>query len=81
MIFSFCTFRLLEMGCFGVGVSRLLAAALEYGLSGESERLSWPTAIAPYHICVACLAHVREYQECIRESTQLHTVVWHIRFD
>ena len=55
-----CAYRLLEMGCFGIGVSRLLAAALEYGLTADSERILWPTAIAPYHICVACLAHVSE---------------------
>ena len=46
------------MGCFGIGVSRLLAAALDHGLSDQTERLIWPPAIAPYHICVACLAQV-----------------------
>ena len=52
-------FRFLEMGCFGIGVSRLLAASLEYGLNDQDKKLVWPPAIAPYHICVACLARVR----------------------
>lgn len=58
MILRAPSFRLLEMGCFGIGVSRLLAAALEHGLSDQEGRLIWPPAIAPYHICVACLAQV-----------------------
>ena len=47
---------LLETGRFCIGVSCLLAAVLEYGLSEQNERPIWPPAIAPYHICVACLA-------------------------
>ena len=55
----------MEMGCFGIGVSRLLAAALEYGLNTQKERLIWPKAIAPYHICIACLAKVGMIQSHI----------------
>ena len=51
------------MGCFGIGVSRLLAAALEHGLSNQERRLIWPPTIAPYHICVACLAQVPIMQQ------------------
>ncbi|KAG9471814.1 probable proline--tRNA ligase, mitochondrial [Eleutherodactylus coqui] len=39
-----------EMGCYGIGVSRLLAASLEV-LSTE-EDLHWPNLIAPYQICL-----------------------------
>ncbi|XP_014674558.1 PREDICTED: probable proline--tRNA ligase, mitochondrial isoform X2 [Priapulus caudatus] len=42
--------NLLQMGCFGLGVSRILAAAVEV-LSTNSE-LRWPTSIAPYQVCV-----------------------------
>jgi len=41
---------LMEMGCYGIGVSRLLAAAVEV-LSTESE-IKWPPQIAPYLFCV-----------------------------
>ncbi len=51
--------RLVEMGCYGVGVSRLLAAALEVGCErGDGERLIWPVPIAPFHVCVLPFVHV-----------------------
>lgn len=40
----------LIMGCYGIGVTRLLAAALEV-LSLENE-LRWPFKLAPFKICV-----------------------------
>ncbi|KAL9906438.1 probable proline--tRNA ligase, mitochondrial [Glossina fuscipes] len=40
----------LVMGCYGLGVSRVLAASLEV-LSSE-KGLVWPTLLAPYDICV-----------------------------
>ena len=38
------------MGCYGIGISRILAASLEV-LSSETE-LSWPTEIVPYQIMI-----------------------------
>ncbi len=43
--------EVLQMGCYGLGVSRILAASVE-ALSTESE-LRWPKAIAPFACCVA----------------------------
>jgi len=40
------------MGCYGIGVSRLMAACLET-LSTETE-LRWPQAIVPFSACVIC---------------------------
>ncbi|XP_053324988.1 probable proline--tRNA ligase, mitochondrial [Spea bombifrons] len=39
-----------EMGCYGIGVSRLLAASLEV-LSTEDD-IHWPGLIAPYQVCL-----------------------------
>ncbi|XP_044286387.1 probable proline--tRNA ligase, mitochondrial isoform X1 [Varanus komodoensis] len=39
-----------EMGCYGLGVSRILAASIEV-LSTENA-IHWPNLIAPYHICL-----------------------------
>ena len=39
-----------QMGCYGVGVTRVVAAALET-MSTEGG-LRWPKAIAPYKVCV-----------------------------
>lgn len=40
----------LIMGCYGIGISRILAASLEV-LSKENE-LKWPTLLAPFDVCV-----------------------------
>lgn len=39
-----------EMGCYGLGVTRILAAAIEV-MSTEKE-IRWPGLIAPYQVCV-----------------------------
>ncbi|CAH2311220.1 probable proline--tRNA ligase, mitochondrial [Pelobates cultripes] len=41
---------LAEMGCYGIGVTRLLAASIEV-LSTEDE-IHWPGLIAPYQVCL-----------------------------
>ena len=42
--------RPLQMGCYGVGVSRLIAAAAE--LRSDARGLGWPRAIAPFEVAV-----------------------------
>lgn len=44
------TMKLLQMGCFGLGVSRIIGACLEI-LSSENA-LKWPLKIAPSLVCV-----------------------------
>lgn len=39
-----------EMGCFGLGVNRILAASIEVLSSEESIR--WPGLLAPYQVCI-----------------------------
>lgn len=38
------------MGCYGIGVTRLIAAAVE-SLSTDQE-IRWPFAIAPFTVCI-----------------------------
>lgn len=42
--------ELLQMGCYGIGVSRLIAACLEV-LSSDNE-LCWPLRLAPFNVCI-----------------------------
>ncbi|XP_072019571.1 probable proline--tRNA ligase, mitochondrial [Amphiura filiformis] len=42
--------RTLEMGCYGLGVSRILAACIEVLSKGSEVR--WPRLIAPYQVCI-----------------------------
>ncbi|XP_017275865.1 probable proline--tRNA ligase, mitochondrial [Kryptolebias marmoratus] len=39
-----------EMGCYGLGVTRILAAAIE--VMSTEEEIRWPGLIAPYQVCV-----------------------------
>lgn len=40
----------LQMGCYGIGVTRLVAACIEH-LSTENE-IRWPLALAPFKVCI-----------------------------
>ncbi|XP_061883552.1 probable proline--tRNA ligase, mitochondrial [Entelurus aequoreus] len=39
-----------EMGCYGLGVTRILAAAIE--VMSTDECIRWPGLLAPYQVCV-----------------------------
>ncbi|KAM4628651.1 putative proline--tRNA ligase, mitochondrial [Polymixia lowei] len=39
-----------EMGCFGLGVTRILAAAIE--VMSTEDGIRWPGLLAPYQVCV-----------------------------
>ena len=61
----------LWMGCYGIGVGRTMAAAIEQG--SDKDGIVWPRAIAPYEVVVAVvnakkddqLAYGEEiYKEC-----------------
>ena len=42
------------MGCYGIGVNRIVAAAVEAG--HDDNGIIWPLALAPYHVLIAPLA-------------------------
>ncbi len=42
--------RPMLMGCYGIGVNRILAAAIE--LHHDKDGISWPVSIAPYEVLV-----------------------------
>lgn len=39
-----------EMGCYGLGVTRILAAAIE--VLSKDDAICWPDLLAPYQVCV-----------------------------
>ncbi|NXY77863.1 SYPM protein, partial [Glareola pratincola] len=41
--------QLAEMGCYGLGVTRILAASIE--VLSEEDSIRWPSLIAPYQLC------------------------------
>ncbi|ODV89475.1 hypothetical protein CANCADRAFT_17015, partial [Tortispora caseinolytica NRRL Y-17796] len=48
----------IEMGCYGIGVSRLVAAIAQCTM--DSKGLNWPPVIAPYH---SVIVHSPEFEE------------------
>ena len=49
--------QLLEMGCYGIGVTRLLGAAIEQNHDGKG--IIWPEAIAPFEVVICPLGYDR----------------------
>ena len=45
--------QVIEMGCYGIGVSRTLQAAIEQ--SHDQDGIVWPVSIAPYHVHIVLL--------------------------
>jgi prolyl-tRNA synthetase len=61
--------QLLEMGCYGIGVTRLLGAAIE---QGHDERgIIWPAALAPFTVVLCPIGYDRS-AEVKAAADQLH---------
>jgi prolyl-tRNA synthetase len=45
--------QVMIMGCYGIGVSRVVAAAIEQG--HDKDGILWPAEIAPFHVAVVAL--------------------------
>jgi len=58
--------RTMFMGCYGIGVSRIVAAAIEQ--NHDASGIIWPAAIAPFHIAVLPLGMDRS--ERVREAAE-----------
>lgn len=50
----------MEMGCYGIGVSRIVAAAIEQ--NHDDNGIIWPTAIAPFQISLIPLHYHKSYR-------------------
>ena len=59
--------KIMEMGCYGIGVSRIVAAAIEQ--CHDDKGIIWPDNIAPFHVAIIPLnAHKSEEVTSISES-------------
>ncbi len=57
------------MGCYGIGVSRTMAACVE--MSHDENGIIWPAAIAPYHVLITVMrADNAEYLTAAAELAQ-----------
>ena len=63
--------EVLTMGCYGIGVSRIVAAAIEQ--NNDKFGIKWPTAIAPFQVAIVPMnmqksARVKETAEGLYEK-------------
>jgi prolyl-tRNA synthetase len=49
--------RLIQMGCYGIGVTRVVAAAIEQ--NNDARGIIWPAAIAPFTVAIAPVGYDR----------------------
>ncbi|MBC7500155.1 MAG: proline--tRNA ligase [Herminiimonas sp.] len=49
--------QLLQMGCYGIGVTRILGAAIEQNF--DARGIIWPTAIAPFEVVLCPMGYDR----------------------
>ena len=61
--------QVLEMGCYGIGVSRIVAAAIEQG--NDDKGIIWPLPMAPFRIAIAPIGY-RKSAEVKKIADQLH---------
>jgi prolyl-tRNA synthetase len=61
--------QLLEMGCYGIGVTRILGAAIEQGHDGRG--IIWPDAIAPFRVAICPIGYDRS-DDVRQVATRLH---------
>ena len=61
--------QVLEMGCYGIGVSRIVAAAIEQG--NDEKGIIWPLPMAPFRIAIAPIGY-RKSAQVKRVADELH---------
>lgn len=66
--------RSVIMGCYGIGVSRTMAACVE--MSHDADGIVWPAAIAPYHVLLTVMkpGEDTQMQTALRLATDLAAV-------
>jgi prolyl-tRNA synthetase len=60
----------MEMGCYGIGVSRIVAAAIEQ--CHDDKGIIWPDNIAPFHVVIIPL-NAHKSEQVIEVSETLYT--------
>jgi len=66
------------MGCYGIGVTRVVAAAIEQ--NHDANGITWPDAIAPFHIAIVPM-NAHKSQRVREESDRLHDALTEAGFD
>ncbi len=58
--------QIMEMGCYGIGITRIAAAAIEQ--HNDERGIIWPQAMAPFTVAIAPIAYNRS--ETVRDAAE-----------
>lgn len=58
--------RPMVMGCYGIGISRTMAAIIEQHHDGDGIR--WPVSVAPYHVVIVPVKYEDERQRSVADQ-------------
>jgi prolyl-tRNA synthetase len=58
--------QLMQMGCYGIGITRILGAAIEQNF--DAKGIIWPVSIAPFEVVLCPLGYDRS--DAVREATE-----------
>ncbi|MEM0915027.1 MAG: aminoacyl--tRNA ligase-related protein [Planctomycetota bacterium] len=53
------------MGCYGIGVNRILAAAIERDGGHDDAGIVWPVALAPYHVVITPIKYAGDVKDTV----------------
>ncbi|MCM8594941.1 proline--tRNA ligase [Accumulibacter sp.] len=56
--------RVMEMGCYGIGVTRIVGAAIEQG--HDAAGIIFPAAIAPFEVCIVPMGYAKS--QAVRDA-------------
>jgi len=60
--------RPFQMGCYGIGISRIVAAVVEQ--HRDDDGIAWPKALAPYEVCV--IVANRDDERVVAEAERIY---------
>ena len=64
------------MGCYGIGINRVIAAAIE--AHHDDAGIIWPMSVAPFHVLICCLDikndEVRQACQDMHDALESHGV-------
>ena len=56
------------MGCYGIGINRIMASAIELG--NDADGISWPISIAPFEVLITCVNQNDE--DVVKKSEEIY---------
>ena len=69
---------LMEMGCYGIGVTRIVGAAIEQ--NHDDRGIIWPKAMAPFEVVICALGWGKS-ENVRQEATHLYESLLHAGYD